>query len=204
MLAVKREDGRMAALDLARIPIPAPQIVTNVSPGDGVVSLEPIQQRDLESLFVWLNDARAATLDLPHRPLDCIAFRDWLDRLPRETSQILFAIRKGGRPEMIGFVLFKNFQSVYRTAELGVRIGAERERGKGYGTRAVRLALEYAWKVLNLHRVSLQVLAHNERAIASYIRAGFVAEGLLREAAFIDGQWRNVVVMGALGSRETG
>jgi RimJ/RimL family protein N-acetyltransferase len=99
---------------------------------------------------------------------------------------------------MIGFVLFKNFQSVYQTAELGVRIGDESERGKGYGTRAVRLALDYAWSVLNLHRVSLNVLAHNERAIVSYLHAGFAIEGKLREAAFIDGQWRDVVAMAAL------
>ncbi|HXR95859.1 MAG TPA: GNAT family protein [Rhizomicrobium sp.] len=187
-----------AALDLARIPAPLPQILGGVSPSDGVVSIGPIQQRDLENLFVWLNDARAATLDLPYRPLDCLAFRDWLDRLPRETSQILFAIRESCRPDMIGFVLFKNFQPVYQTAELGVRIGAEGDRGKGYGTRAVKLALDYAWNVLNLHRVSLQVLATNERAIVSYLRAGFVMEGRLREAAFIDGQWRDMAVMGAL------
>ena len=67
------------ALDIARIPAPSPMVVGQVSPSDGVVSLGPIQQRDLDSLFVWLNDARAATLDLPYRPLDCLAFRDWLD-----------------------------------------------------------------------------------------------------------------------------
>ena len=187
-----------AALDLSRIPAPSPLMVGAVSPSDGVVSLGPIQQRDLDSLFVWLNDARAATLDLPYRPIDCLAFRDWLDRLPRETSQILFAVREVNRPEMIGFVLFKNFQPAYQTAELGVRIGVEGDRGKGFGTRAVRLAMEYAWSVLNLHRISLNVLAHNDRAIVSYLNAGFVMEGKLREAAFIDGQWRDVVVMGAL------
>jgi RimJ/RimL family protein N-acetyltransferase len=187
-----------AALDLSRIPAPSPRAVGDVSPNDGVVSLGPILQRDLESLFVWLNDVRAAALDLPYRPFDCVAYRDWLDRLPRETSQILFAIREVGRTEMVGFVLFKNFQSVYQTAELGVRIGVEGERGKGYGTRAVRLAMDYAWGVLNLHRISLHVLAHNERAIASYVHAGFETEGRLREAAFIDGQWRDVVMMGAL------
>lgn len=188
----------MAALDLARIPQPSPQLLGELSPGDGVVTLGPIQQRDLECLFVWLNDARAAMLDLPYRPIDTVAFREWLDRLSRESSQILFAIRAIGRPEMIGFVLFKNFQPVYQTAELGVRIGVEHERGKGYGTRAVRLALDYAWTVLNLHRVCLHVLAHNERAIVSYKNAGFIAEGRLREAAFIGGKWCDVVVMGAL------
>ena len=192
-----------AALDLSRVPAPSPLVVGAVSPSDGAVSLGPIQQRDLDSLFVWLNDARAATLDLPYRPIDCLAFRDWLDRLPRETSQILFAIREANRPEMIGFVLFKNFQPAYQTAELGVRIGVEGDRGKGFGTRAVRLAMDYAWSVLNLHRISLNVLAHNERAIVSYLHAGFVMEGTLREAAFIDGQWRDVVVMGTLNPRHT-
>lgn len=102
---------------------------------------------------------------------------------------------------MIGFVLFKNFQPVYQTAELGVRIGIESERGKGYGTRAVRLAVDYAWNVLNLHRITLHVLAHNERAIASYLRAGFQIEGRMREAAYITGQWRDVMVMGAVRPR---
>jgi RimJ/RimL family protein N-acetyltransferase len=192
----------MAALDLARIPAPSPRTIGEVSLTDGLVSLGPIMQRDLESLFVWLNDAGAARLDMPHRPLDCVAFRDWLDRLPREMSQILFAIRQTNRPEMIGFVLFKNFQPVYQTAELGVRIGIETERGKGYGTHAVQLAMDYAWKVLNLHRIGLHVLAHNERAIASYQHAGFAVEGNLRDAAFIDGHWRDVVVMGALRPHE--
>jgi len=70
-----------------------------VSPSDGVVSLGPIQQRDLDSLFVWLNDARAATLDLPYRPLDCLAFRDWLDKLPREPRRSCFAIRERAVPK---------------------------------------------------------------------------------------------------------
>ena len=61
----------------------------------------------------------------------------------------------------------------------------------------MRLALDYAWGVLNLHRVSLNVLAHNERAIVSYLHAGFVV-GKLARGAFIDGQWRDVVAMAAL------
>jgi RimJ/RimL family protein N-acetyltransferase len=188
----------MAALDLSRLANPSPRLLSEGSLSDGVVSLGPVVKADLENLFVWLNDARAAALDLPHRPLDVLAYRDWLDRLPKETNQILFAIRACAKPEMIGFVLFKNFQPVYQTAEIGVRIGHEGDRGKGYGTRAVKLALDYAWRVLNLHRISLQVLAHNERAIASYLRAGFAIEGRLRDAAFIEGAWRDVVAMGAL------
>jgi [ribosomal protein S5]-alanine N-acetyltransferase len=188
----------MTAIKISCTPAPALRAITQASPSDGVVTLGPFLHADLESLFVWLNDAHSAKLDLPYRPLDSIAFQQWLERTPQEASQILFAIRTADTARAIGFVLFRNFQPVYQVADLGVRIGAEDDRGRGYGARAVRLALDYAWKVLNLHRVGLNVLAHNQRAIASYHRAGFATEGRLREAAFIDGRWCDVVLMGAL------
>ena len=67
------------------------------------------------------------------------------------------------------------------------------------------LALKYALQNLNLHRVQLNVLATNARAIGSYRAAGFEEEGRLTHAAFIDGQWVDVVIMAALrpGAVET-
>lgn len=70
--------------------------------------------------------------------------------------------------------------------------------GKGYGTEATRLVLEYAFTVLNLHRVDLNVLSFNHRAIACYRRCGFVQEGVEREGAFIGGEWHTDVRMSIL------
>ena len=69
---------------------------------------------------------------------------------------------------------------------------------------ALKLALRYAWDTLNLKRVWLTVFASNERAIASYARAGFEPEGVMRQAAFIGGEWKDVVMMAALNPREAG
>jgi RimJ/RimL family protein N-acetyltransferase len=172
--------------------------VTQVSLRDEQISIGPVAPNDLGSLFVWLNDAESAKLDLAFRPLDCIAFKGMIEQIAKDATQILFAIRKVREPQIIGFTVLRNLQLVHRSAELGIRIGAESERGKGYGGRAVALALGYAWNSLNLHRVSLTVLAHNERAIASYRNAGFATEGILRQAAFIDGKWADVAIMAAL------
>jgi RimJ/RimL family protein N-acetyltransferase len=172
--------------------------VTGVSLRDELVTIGPVTPADLGSLFVWLNDADSAKLDLPFRPLDCIAFKGLIEQIAKDATQVLFAIRKLREPQIIGFTVLRNLQLVHRSAELGIRIGAETERGKGYGGRAVQLALNYAWNSLNLHRVSLTVLAHNERAIASYLAAGFVHEGILRQATFIDGKWCDIAVMAAL------
>jgi RimJ/RimL family protein N-acetyltransferase len=172
--------------------------LTSVSLKNDAVTIGPLLPEDTGQLFVWLNDVDAARLDLAYRPTDWLAFKAWLDELARTNAQIVFAIRKLFEPQIVGFVIFKNIQFVHRSAEIGVRIGMEAERGKGYGTRALRLAVNYAWNHLNLHRLSLTVFAHNSRAIASYRAAGFLEEGRLKDAAFIDGEWIDVVPMAAL------
>lgn len=181
----------------------APQIppVNAVSLRNETVSLSALLPEDTGQLFVWMNDVDAARLDLAYRPTDWMAFKTWMDELPRTNTQILFAIRKLFESQIIGFVIFKNIQFVHRSAEIGLRIGAETERGKGHGKRALALALNYAWNHLNLHRVSLTVFAHNARAIAAYRAVGFEEEGRLKDAAFIDGEWVDVIVMAALRPR---
>jgi RimJ/RimL family protein N-acetyltransferase len=182
-------------------PHPA-RAVTRLSPRDERVVIGPMLPDDLGAMFLWLNDSEAALTDLPYRPTDCIAFKDWLDRMPQQTSQILFVIRTVAEQRAIGFAIFKNLLPAYRSAELGVRIGAEADRGMGYGTRAVRLAMAYAWDTLNLHRVSLTVFADNPRAIAAYRKAGFREEGVMRHAAFTGGMWHDVMLMAALNPRD--
>ena len=180
----------------------ASRAIARVSPRGGCVAISPALPDDIGNLFVWINDAQAAQSDTPYRPVDCLMFKDWLDAQSKQSAQVLFIIRTLRPPRAVGFVLFKNLSPVFRAAELGVRVGDEADRGKGYGSEAVKLALQYAWDTLNLRRVWLTVFARNERAVASYRRAGFEQEGVMRQAAFSGGEWVDVVMMSALNPRE--
>ncbi len=165
---------------------------------DAVV-IGPVLPEDMGALFLWLNDRDAANLDLTYRPIDWLNYKTWLETLANDSVHTFFAVRRLIAPEIIGFVFFKNFQPVHRSAEVGTRIGTEADRGKGYGRHAMALALIYAFNHLNLHRVTLTVLARNTRAIRAYRASGFVEEGVLRQAAFIDGRWEDVVPMAVIG-----
>ena len=169
------------------------------------ITIGPFMPEDAASLFLWLNDIEAANLDLAFRPMDWAAFQTWLADIGRNASRVMFAIRRVSHPPILGYLALTNIHAVHRSAELGIRIGADADRGKGYGQAAVALALKYAWNNLNLHRVQLTVFAHNTRAIGSYRAAGFEEEGRLTHAAFIDGHWVDVVIMAALrpGAVET-
>jgi len=176
----------------------ASRAIAAVSPRNGKVAIGPVLPEDIASLFLWFNDSQAAQSDMPYRPVDCMAFKEWLDQNVSLTTQMLFVIRSLLPARAVGFVLFKNFQPVFRSAELGVRIGAEQDRGKGYGSAATEVALDYAWNNLNLRRISLTVLGGNGRAVAAYRKAGFREEGVMRQAAYVDGAWHDVVMMAAI------
>ncbi len=118
--------------------------------------------------------------------------------MSKDSTRVLFAIRTITEAPIVGFVGLSGINPVHRSADMAVRIGDEFNRNKGYGKEALLLALDFGWKHLNLHRIGLTTLADNPRAIATFEAAGFVREGLARQAAFIDGKWHDVVIMGAL------
>ena len=68
----------------------------------------------------------------------------------------------------------------------------------GVEQEALGLTLDFCWNHLNLNRVQLVVFKHNARAVGAYKAAGFKKEGVLRKAAFIDGDWVDLVLMAAL------
>ena len=99
-----------------------------------------------------------------------------------------FRIRTLEDDRLIGSMGLFNFRWKDQSAEYGIVIGDSEYWGKGYGSDATQLMLRYCFHELNLHRVSLQVLGYNTRAVKAYEKCGFVKEGVQRQAIKRDGQ----------------
>lgn len=97
----------------------------------------------------------------------------------------------------VGSIGFHSHWAPDRRAALAVGIEDPARLGQGLGTEAVRLALASMFAD-GLHRASVRVLASNARAIGCYRNCGFVEEGREREAAFVEGEWQDDLVMGLL------
>lgn len=123
---------------------------------------------------------------------------NWI-RTKVETGQVVQMIiceSKGDRP--VGSVYIRDIDHDHHKAEYGIFIGEEAARGKGYGTAAAKLMIRYCFEELNLHRLFLRVYATNQQAIRSYEKAGFVQEACLRDDVCIDGEYKDIVLMGIL------
>jgi diamine N-acetyltransferase len=99
----------------------------------------------------------------------------------------------GGR--RVGFALLR-LHPEDRAVEL--RRLAVTEKRRGYGRAVLRLTMVQAFADHSAHRLWLDVKPHNERALALYRSAGFVEEGLLRDALFTDGRFESLIVMSVL------
>ena len=89
-------------------------------------------------------------------------------------------------------------QGISRTYELGILIGEERSRGKGYGTEVISMLLKFCFEELNAHHVFLKLNASNERAFKCYKKCGFKEVGRLREQIYSEGKFFDMIYMDIL------
>ncbi len=161
------------------------------------VRLREIREDDLAHIVRWRNDPEILGMLFSHRPLSEREQREWFEKLPGDKSRVSFMVETL-EGKAVGQGGFGGIDHRSRLAELGIVIGEREEQGKGLGTEAVQLLLSYGFGELNLHRISLRVLDGNRRALRIYRGLGFKDEGVLREAVYKDGAFRDIVLLSLL------
>jgi RimJ/RimL family protein N-acetyltransferase len=141
--------------------------------------------------YLRLLDADPA---VPRSPED---FAKWEESASGGDNSFLFRIRTLSDDTLIGFVgIDVNWPN--QSGFVAIGIGDERYWGRGYGTDALTLLLNYGFNELSLHRIGLNVISNNVRAIALYEKLGFVREGAQREVVLRDGERYDLIYYGLL------
>ena len=158
--------------------------------------LSPVSDHedDIESYIKWMNNRDAAmNFGQYHCVVSSKNDLKWLYEPPSDMQR--YAMVLHGSDVLIGSISIHNIDHLNRNAFIGIFIGEEEHRGKGYGTEAIHLLLEYGFKTLNLHSVMLTVHADNDAGIACYKKVGFRVVGRLPEYLFKDGQYIDKLYM---------
>ena len=131
----------------------------------------------------------------PRRAVSALTEHDWLLRAIEDhaSSRVFrFGISRQEDDELIGLIRFGSIDLLHRSCDTGRIIGDPASQGKGYAFHARLIGFDYMFSQWNMHRVETEVLATNDRSIASLERFGFVREGTKRQATFKDGRWTDV------------
>ena len=149
----------------------------------------------------WMNDKTVSDYFGGHRDLVSV------ERARNTLAQLRgyrFAIVLLENDELIGHVSLHDVEHIDRNAFLGIFIGEQKHRNKGYGEEALRLVLDYGFNTLNLNNIMLSVHTDNTAAISCYKKVGFREVGRRREWVFKNGKYVDKLYMDMLAREFTG
>lgn len=165
-----------------------------------MIRLRELERADIPIINRWRQDrSLTAGLGAPHRHIGIEVDERWFEGyLARRGTDVRCAICREAEGEPIGLVSLTGIDPVHRRAELHIQLGDRDAHGQGIGTEATRAMVQHGFRDLNLNRIYLFVLDSNTAARRLYEKVGFRGEGTLRDAAFKDGRYEDVHVMGLL------
>ena len=162
------------------------------------VCLRPPEGDDLPLICKWANDPEIRGLTGEVLPTSMKRAAEFLEKIHTEKERVWFSVVLKDKNRLIGEAGLLRMFYPWRTTDLTLIIGEKDCWGKGYGTEAILLLLDYAFGYLNFHRVSVGVVGFNERALQFYQKVGFKKEGVQRDGYYYNHEYHDFVMMSIL------
>lgn len=164
--------------------------------------LRPITESDTDLIVCWRNKESVKKNFLYRSDFTAETHRKWLREKVQTGNVVQFIIEMQNEVQSVpvGSVYLRDIDYENSSAEFGIFIGEDSARGKGVGTEAAKMILEYGHKELGLHRIFLRMVAENIAAYKAYRKAGFVTEGIFRDMKKIDGKYIDIMFMSSVYS----
>ena len=166
----------------------------------GQVYLRPAERSDIPLFVRWMNDARTSRTLALVAPMSIPMEEGWFERTVanqgKDGYHFTICLLADDRP--VGTIGLFDLDLRNGSAGLGISIGDPADTNRGLGSDALRAIVGWAFDLLRLERVWLEVYDFNPRARLVYERAGFVFEGTQRHAIFRNGRFVDVHLMAIL------
>lgn len=158
------------------------------------VQLRAYEEEDATILAKWINDPEVRLYLNARFPNSIKDEKEWIAALSESKGTprniVLGVELKRGR-RLIGSVGLHMIDWVQRRAMTGSLIGPKAMRGRGYGTEAKNLLLDYAFGDLGMMSIWSFVVAGNEPSVRALKKQGYRQGGLFRRSAWFQGEWRD-------------
>jgi RimJ/RimL family protein N-acetyltransferase len=105
----------------------------------------------------------------------------------KSQGMFIFGARTLNTDDLVGLLDIDRIFWHFRTCGISMAISPQ-QWGKGYGTEALSLLLNFCFYEINMYRVELSVFSYNTAAIRLYEKVGFTKEGVSRAFMERNGQ----------------
>lgn len=164
------------------------------------ILLRLMNENDTDDIIKWRNSESVRKNFIYQGLFTRESHEAWIEKMVKTDKVVQFIIIDKRIEKSVGSVYLRDIDVINNKAEYGIFIGEEDARGKGIGTEAAKLIINYGFQTLKLNKIFLRVLADNYSAIKSYKNAGFEEEGLFKQDIFINGKYFDLVFMALLNN----
>jgi RimJ/RimL family protein N-acetyltransferase len=167
--------------------------------------LTAMTEADAPTIAKWFEDESFArhlmgSPDILQTP-DMLVER--IQQTNKSSNRFMFAARTLTDNTLVGMLDIDQILWNYRVAMLSMCISPE-HHGKGYGTEALSLLINFCFYEINMYRVQLSVFSYNTPAITLYEKVGFTKEGVGRAFMERNGQRYDDILYGMLRDEWSG
>lgn len=165
------------------------------------IKFAPLDRKHIDVFLKWFNDPEITQYLLMYKPITRDWEEAWFDALKQKEDSVFFSIvllNQGNPEKIIGNCAIQDINSRTRACSCGITIGEKEYHGKGYGTEAMEMLVQYVFKTLNMNRLELTVYEYNIRAYKTYQKVGFIEEGRKRQARYHNGKYYDEIIMAIL------
>lgn len=170
------------------------------------IFLRKMEYSDTDNIIKWRNSDFVRTHFIYQSLFTRESHENWIRTMIEtgKADQLIICLKDEASEEGIpvGSVYIRDIDKTHNKAEYGIFIGEEGARGKGIGSQTAELMIKYCFEQLKLHRLFLRVFADNPQAIRSYEKAGFVREAYLKDDVKIQGEYKDIVLMGIINPED--
>jgi RimJ/RimL family protein N-acetyltransferase len=133
--------------------------------------------QDLPYFVKWINDQETLQLIGSYLPVTIKDEAQWIEGLSNKNHTDIQLAIVASEGNLIGSMGIHGIDWKNRIARTGAFIGDKNYWGRGYGTEAKMLLLNYAFNTLNLRKIYSSAIENNKRSIAYQMKCGHKIEG---------------------------
>jgi diamine N-acetyltransferase len=154
------------------------------------IFLRAVEPSDATKLMLWENNPKHWKVTDTEVPFSLHGIQQLIEQQQhiRSTGQLRLMICLNDSGESVGAIDLYDADFRHEKAAVGILIGEEEQRQKGYAKESLELLIEYARDFLALYNLYCSVQADNPESLSLFQNAGFDRVGTRKEWFFIKGE----------------
>tara|TARA_A100001037_G_scaffold239144_1_gene218666 strand:+ start:1782 stop:2294 length:513 start_codon:yes stop_codon:yes gene_type:complete len=153
--------------------------------------LKNIKKQDLKTIIRWRNDSRIIKFNTQFFLLNMEYQKKWFKEISAKKSKNkMFIFKYGNEIVGIGGLIHVDYEN--KNADIAIILGESKIRGKGFGTKALEMLVEYGFKKMKLHRIGADIFEYNKISLRLFEKLKFKKELEMKDYLWRDGRWWKV------------